>query len=221
MINTQNSNPNIELKVTEELISNNNNNNNNLSNNSQSSTFMNDPFNKINNEIITASYDYTNNYSTNNNEVIHKDTKESKKTNDTKEIKETNDTKDTNDTNNTNDTKDIKENNEDIKEETYIPKLRRTTRTYKYKLGKNKDAKYVGLLIKNRETQKNIRKEVAHLKQQPIQDVKNFLREKNLIKLGSQAPNDVLRKLYEDSMLSGEITNTNANNLVHNYLNDV
>ena len=223
---TQNSNPNIELKITEELISNNNNNNNNnnLSNNSQSSTFMNDPFNKINNEIITASYDYTNNYSTNNNEVIHKDTndtKESKKTNDTKEIKEIKETNDTNDTNNTNDTKDIKENNEDIKEETYIPKLRRTTRTYKYKLGKNKDAKYVGLLIKNRETQKNIRKEVAHLKQQPIQDVKNFLREKNLIKLGSQAPNDVLRKLYEDSMLSGEITNTNTNNLVHNYLNDV
>jgi uncharacterized membrane-anchored protein len=77
------------------------------------------------------------------------------------------------------------------------------------------------LLIKNRETQKKIKQEVAQLKQQPIQDVKNFLREKNLIKLGSQAPNDVLRRLYEDSMLAGEITNTNNNNLVHNYLNDV
>ena len=108
---------------------------------------------------------------------------------------------------------------EESKEDSYIPKLRRITRTYKYKLGKKKDAKHIGLLIKNRETQKKIKQEVSQLKQQPIQDVKNFLREKNLIKLGSQAPNDVLRKLYEDSMLAGEITNTNSNNLVHNYLN--
>ena len=99
--------------------------------------------------------------------------------------------------------------------------MRRITRTYKYKLGKKPDAKHIGLLIKNRETQKKIRQEVSQLKQRPIQDVKNFLREKNLIKLGSQAPNDVLRKLYEDSELAGEITNTNNNNLVHNYLNDV
>jgi len=105
-------------------------------------------------------------------------------------------------------------------EEDDIPKLRRITRTYKYKLGKKKDKKYIGLLVKNRETQKKIRNEVSKLKQQDIQSIKNYLREKNLIKLGSQAPNDVLRKLYEDSILSGEITNTNNNNLVYNYLND-
>ena len=99
--------------------------------------------------------------------------------------------------------------------------MRRTTTTYKYKLGKKKENKHIGLLIKNRETQKKIKQEVAQLKQQPIQDVKNFLREKNLIKLGSQAPNDVLRKLYEDSVLAGDVTNTNNNNLVYNYVNDV
>ena len=138
---------------------------------------------EISKEIESASYDYTDNYST-------------KPTNTEQEVM-----------------------TEESKEDTYIPKLRRITRTYKYKLGKKKDAKHIGLLIKNRETQKKIKQEVSQLKQQPIQDVKNFLREKNLIKLGSQAPNDVLRKLYEDSMLAGEITNTNSNNLVHNYLN--
>ena len=101
----------------------------------------------------------------------------------------------------------------------HIPKINRTTRTYKYTLGKKNGARHIGLLIKNRETQKRIKQEVSQLKQQPIQEVKNYLRTKNLIKLGSQAPNDVLRKLYEDSILAGEITNNNASNLVYNFVN--
>ena len=204
---TNNNTPNIELKIVEtasEEISN----NANLSNNK--------PSNKTNNEIITASYDYTNNYSVNNTSTNTKEEILTKEEIVPKEIvpkeivpKEIIPIEIV--------PKEIVPN----EEETYIPKLRRITRTYKYKLGKKKDAKHIGLLIKNRDTQKKIRQEVAQLKQQPIQDVKNFLREKNLIKLGSQAPNDVLRKLYEDSVLAGEITNTNNNNLVHNYLNDL
>lgn len=222
---TETNKPNIELKITEKT-SQETSSSPNLSNNK--------PLSKVNNEIITASYDYTNNYVTNNKETlniidinkndINKNditkndiTKNDINKNDIKEeilnkdvvINETIQNKEE-------DTK-----KEDTKEESYIPKLRRITRTYKYKLGKKKDSKHIGLLIKNRETLKKIKQEVSQLKQQPIQDVKNFLREKNLIKLGSQAPNDVLRKLYEDSVLAGEITNTNTNNLVHNYLNDV
>ncbi len=100
-----------------------------------------------------------------------------------------------------------------------IPKLCITTKTYKYKLGKNKEKGQIGVLIKNRDTQKRIKKEIEQLKQQDIQSIKNYLREKGLIKLGSQAPNSILRKMYEDSILSGEINNNNNTNLVFNYLN--
>jgi len=102
---------------------------------------------------------------------------------------------------------------------TPIPKLCITTKTYKYKLGKNNDKRQIGVLIKNRDTQKRIKREIEKLKQEDIQTIKNYLREKGLIKLGSQAPNTILRKMYEDSILSGEINNNNSNNLVYNYLN--
>ena len=101
-----------------------------------------------------------------------------------------------------------------------IPKIKRTTKKSTYKLGKIKDKNRIGVFIKNRETQKNIKHEVSLLKQKSIQDIKNYLRSKNLIKVGSDAPNDVLRKIYEDSILSGEITNINTNNMVYNYLNE-
>ena len=210
--NVETNKPNIQLKIIE--------------NTSQETL---NGANLSNNEIITASYDYTNNYPTNKetlnvidlnkNDLNKNDVKEKILT---KEIL-TNEIITNKEDNLTNETILNKEDSKEElpKEESYIPKLRRITRTYKYKLGKKKDSKHIGLLIKNRETQKKIKQEVSQLKQQPIQNVKNFLREKNLIKLGSQAPNDVLRKLYEDSVLAGEITNTNNNNLVHNYLNDV
>jgi hypothetical protein len=213
--NVETNKPNIQLKIIENT-SQETSSSANLSNNK--------PLSKVNNEIITASYDYTNNYPSNKetlniNDINKNDiNKNDINKNDIKEEILTN-----KEDNLTNETILNKEDSKEElpKEESYIPKLRRITRTYKYKLGKKKDSKHIGLLIKNRETQKKIKQEVSQLKQQPIQNVKNFLREKNLIKLGSQAPNDVLRKLYEDSMLAGEITNTNNNNLVHNYLSEL
>jgi len=100
-----------------------------------------------------------------------------------------------------------------------LPKINRVTRKKKYILGKKKGSKQIGILLKNRETQKNVKAEVSSLKSKSIQEIKDYLRKKNLIKLGSESPNDVLRKLYEDSILSGDVENDNSENLLHNFLN--
>jgi hypothetical protein len=86
----------------------------------------------------------------------------------------------------------------------------------KYTLGKSKIKKSVGIMIKDKHTRKKVLQAQKELKQKNMSDVKSYLKEHNLIKIGSHAPNDVLRKMYESSMLAGEITNSNPDNLIHN-----
>lgn len=88
----------------------------------------------------------------------------------------------------------------------------------KYTLGRSQIKKTVGVLIKDRSTRKNVLNAQKELKRRNINDVKLYLREHNLIKIGSNAPNDVLRKIYESAMLAGEITNDNTETLMHNLI---
>jgi hypothetical protein len=90
----------------------------------------------------------------------------------------------------------------------------------KYTLGKSKIKNLVSILIKDRGTRKKILTAQKDLKKKSIQDIKNYLRDHNLIKIGSNAPNDVIRKLYESAMLAGEITNNNTEILLHNLSKD-
>jgi hypothetical protein len=105
----------------------------------------------------------------------------------------------------------------------YKPTLRqkrkKITRTLKYKLGKHANGK-VSVLIKNNQTRRRVQTEQAQLKQKSMLDIKNYLRSKNLLKVGSEAPNDVLRHIYEQSILAGQIENKSKDTLIHNYFND-
>jgi hypothetical protein len=88
----------------------------------------------------------------------------------------------------------------------------------RYKFGKSNGK--IGILIKNNKTRKIIQNEVALLYKAPIKEIKEYLRKHYLYKVGSNAPNDILRKTYVDAHLSGEITNKSTESLVHNYLNN-
>ena len=102
---------------------------------------------------------------------------------------------------------------------TKIRRHLRKTITKKFKLGKQ-SGNIVGVLIKNNDTRKNIQNEHGLLKNKQLADVKKYLVEKNLIKIGSTAPPGVIRNIYEASMLAGEVENIGKGIGLHNFLED-
>ena len=99
-----------------------------------------------------------------------------------------------------------------------IKQVRRKTTIKKYKLGKH--GKTISILIKNNKTRKIIQNAQRELKNVPIHDVKNLLIKNNLLKLGSTAPSNVLRTMFEESNMAGEILNTGGDTFMHNYMNE-
>ena len=73
-------------------------------------------------------------------------------------------------------------------------------------LGKNKNN--VGVLIKNAKTRKDIIRARTDIQNTNIHDIKIELFKKGIIRAGCTAPDDILKNMYESSILSGDITNT-------------
>lgn len=95
---------------------------------------------------------------------------------------------------------------------------KRKMKTLKRKITLGKKNNIVGVLIKNKKTRKNIKKEIKNLEKKSMANIKKYLRKHNLIKIGSIAPDDVLRNIYESSYLSGDVYNKNPDMLIHNFL---
>ena len=92
----------------------------------------------------------------------------------------------------------------------------RKTKKKSYRIGKHDDV--VGVLLKNKQTQRHIQNQHLTLKQKTIGEIRKYLYEHQLLKVGSNAPPDVLRRMYEDSILTGDVKNTNNDVLLHNFM---
>jgi len=99
-------------------------------------------------------------------------------------------------------------------------KVKRNKTIKIYKLGKNKKQRTVGVLVKSGKTRKKVKLEHEVLKKRCISDIKHYLRKHNLIKIGTSAPENVLRNIYEASNLSGDIYNKNVTTLLHNFMKE-
>jgi len=103
---------------------------------------------------------------------------------------------------------------------TSTPKRIKKTIKRTYTLGKSKIHKKVGVLIKDKNTRKRVLNAQRDIKRHGINDIKQYLRTHGLIKTGSSAPNDIVRKIYESAMLSGEVTNQDKDILLQNFLKE-
>ena len=110
--------------------------------------------------------------------------------------------------------REIKKENEIEKNKKYLKK----TIKRKFTLGKSDKLRRVSVLIKDKQTRKNIINTQKELKKTTITDVKKYLRQHGIIKVGSICPADIFRKTFESAVLTGEVTNTNKEILLHNFL---
>jgi len=84
-----------------------------------------------------------------------------------------------------------------------------------FKLGKS--GRTISVLIKNNKTRKKVEDKKTEHKKTHLSTIKNYLKEKNLIKFGTTAPSKLLREMFETSELCGGILNKNKDVLIHNF----
>jgi hypothetical protein len=111
------------------------------------------------------------------------------------------------------------------KRDKLLKKYKRKTKTIKrtrrkFKLGNHRKTNKISVLIKDKKTRKKINDEYQVLTKKPLSEIKHYLKERNLIKSGSTAPEYILRNLYEESYLAGDIYNKNVDNMLHNFINE-
>lgn len=101
-----------------------------------------------------------------------------------------------------------------------VKKQKRTT-TRTFRVGKSKHYPRVGVLIPNKTIRTQVLARKQKIRETPLEDIRKYLIKKGLIRVGSSCPNDVLRQMYESSMMMcGEIQNHNPDNLLYNYLHN-
>ena len=95
--------------------------------------------------------------------------------------------------------------------------MRKVTRRT-YKVGKR--GRKVGVLLKNNKTRRRIKQEMDTLKKVPLVKMKQYLREKQLLKIGSSIPKYMIKDMFVNAILAGDVNNKNTDVMMHNYFKE-
>jgi hypothetical protein len=93
-------------------------------------------------------------------------------------------------------------------------------KTRRYKCGKNKKTRKVGVILKSGKMRSRVLSETQTIKARPYHLMKNDLYKKGLLKIGSNAPKPLITEIYSNCIMTGDVKNKNKDVLIHNYMND-
>ena len=84
--------------------------------------------------------------------------------------------------------------------------------------GRNRRNGTVRVLVPGSKELAKLNKEKKNLEKHSLADVIAYLSERNLYNAGSNAPEDVIREIYRNAVMAGEVNNTNPQMFLENYI---
>ena len=94
----------------------------------------------------------------------------------------------------------------------------KTLRKYiKRRLGKQQNRK-INIMVNSKTIRRETEKKCRTLKNKKLSTMKTELRRKGLLRVGSTAPQNIIREIYVAANLAGEVTNKGGGVILHNYL---
>ena len=100
----------------------------------------------------------------------------------------------------------------------FKPKQKVTTLKQYAEFGRNRKNGTVRVLVPGSKEIAKINKDKKNLEKHSLADVVSYLVERNLYNAGSNAPEDVVRDIYRNAVLAGDVNNTNPKMFVDNYV---
>lgn len=93
-------------------------------------------------------------------------------------------------------------------------------KTFKKKVipGKSKTTREISVVVPNDQYRADVKKGINELLDKPITEIKRYLRERNIMRPGSLAPNVLMRQMYLQNQLGGGGDNTNKDAIVENFI---
>ena len=100
------------------------------------------------------------------------------------------------------------------------PPPTRTVEKHYVGFGKQTKRRKISVFLKNIKDREHVGGEIRMMQTQDLDKIKEFLVKRGLIKIGSTAPEPLIRELYTNCLLAGDILNKNPENLFYNFMNE-